>query len=86
MSRVTAIYTIKVKEATSSSNLTLSCPVASINSKISLLGYPDQLNFTPLSWGGIEINIPTIPANQMSCDWAWVIRMENLVNQQARVN
>ncbi|KAI8796380.1 alpha-L-fucosidase [Biomphalaria glabrata] len=53
------------------SSLVLGHPDVTSDTQISLVGYPGQLTFTALSMGGVEITIPTIPANQMPCEWAW---------------
>ncbi|KAK7002605.1 alpha-L-fucosidase [Biomphalaria glabrata] len=66
--------------------LVLSRPNADSGTKISLLGYPNPLTFTSLSGGGVNITIPVIPANEMPCEWAWVIKMEGLANHQPYVS
>ncbi|KAK0048472.1 alpha-L-fucosidase [Biomphalaria pfeifferi] len=67
------------------SSLVLGHPAVTSDTQISIVGYPGQLTFTALSMSGVKITIPTIPANQMPCEWAWVLRMENLKNRHTKI-
>uniref|UniRef100_A0A0B6ZTW4 alpha-L-fucosidase n=1 Tax=Arion vulgaris TaxID=1028688 RepID=A0A0B6ZTW4_9EUPU len=67
-------------------NLTLGYPVASSATNVSLVGYPQKFTYTAITGGGIKVNIPPIPANKMPCDWAWVLRLEGLVNQKTKLD
>ncbi|KAJ8301899.1 hypothetical protein KUTeg_020886 [Tegillarca granosa] len=63
-----------------SGQLTLGAPMVTDSTVITLLGY-DQSNhfqFTKGSTGGVTINIPAINFNDMPCEWAWVLKFENL--------
>ena len=71
------------KPTPTKAELTLMSPKPQDSTKVFLLGYGHD----PLPWKyvnkgqqGITIMIPTIPFNQMPCDYAWAFRMINLVN------
>ncbi|KAH3796504.1 hypothetical protein DPMN_150073 [Dreissena polymorpha] len=59
----------------------LSSPTPTQNTTVTLLGYD-----TPIKWTasaahaqGITVLIPAIPFNKMPCNYAWVLKMQNLV-------
>ncbi|XP_052223783.1 alpha-L-fucosidase-like [Dreissena polymorpha] len=58
----------------------LGSPTATQNTTITLLGYD-----TPIKWTasaeyaqGITVMIPAIPFNKMPCNYAWVLKLQNL--------
>lgn len=61
--------------------LKLGAPQASISTKVSMLGYPDEFKWKPGSKSGIEIQIPDIPINKLPSKWAWVIKFTGLKNE-----
>ena len=60
--------------------LRLGAPVASSQTKITLLGYPDAFKYTQEPSQGLIISIPVIPFYDMPCQWAWVFKLTNLQN------
>ncbi|CAH1802901.1 unnamed protein product [Owenia fusiformis] len=59
--------------------LILGAPLSTSSTKVSLLGYAGYFSYVPLSQG-IRIDIPSIPFNQMPCQWAWVFKIKYLKN------
>lgn len=58
----------------------LGAPVTTTKTRISMIGVE-----TPLKWSLYRnkiliIELPILPVNKMPCQWAWVIKMENLKN------
>ncbi|KAI0209806.1 Alpha-L-fucosidase [Lamellibrachia satsuma] len=46
---------------------------------VQLLGYTGgAFKWTKRAGGGMVVDIPPIPANQMPCEWAWVFQLNNL--------
>ncbi len=61
--------------------LTLGAPVTTSQTTVTLLGYKgDPFKWAAHSGGGIDITFPAIPENKMPCEWAWVLKLENLSN------
>lgn len=60
--------------------LALGAPQPSEFTTVSLVGYTGYFTWKPLEPTGMEIDIPTIPASDMPCQWAWVLRFTELVN------
>ncbi|KAL4226684.1 Tissue alpha-L-fucosidase [Mactra antiquata] len=56
----------------------LAIPTPMKKTKVHLLGYPNPIKYKQTSPKGITLTVPTIPFNQMPCDYAWVFKMENL--------
>lgn len=57
----------------------LDSPSPMHNAKVTLLGYPNPIEWKKGPSKGITLTIPAIPFNQMPCNYAWVFKMENLV-------
>ena len=79
-----AVYAILLNWPKTNS-LKLSRPVTSHDTKVSLLGYPGQLEFKPITGGGINIHIPPIPGPEMPCQWAWALRLTGLKNHKTKL-
>ena len=76
------VYAIILKWPTSPV-LSLGAPKPSSRTKVTLLGYKGApFTYMGPSGGGIVINIPKIPFNQMPGDWGWVLKLEALTNQK----
>ncbi|XP_052223787.1 alpha-L-fucosidase-like isoform X2 [Dreissena polymorpha] len=63
-------------------NFFLGSPTPTQNTEVTLLGYD-----TPIKWTasaahaqGITVLIPAIPFNKMPCNYAWVLKLENLAS------
>ncbi len=59
--------------------LKLAAPIVTESTKITLLGYSQPFTYTGSS-SGVTINIPVIDANNMPCDYAWILKMTDLSN------
>ncbi|XP_013776105.1 alpha-L-fucosidase-like isoform X1 [Limulus polyphemus] len=62
--------------------LYLGAPVLNSNSKISMLGVKDILDFKKDATGGIMIYFPQLTPDVLPCQWAWVLKMQGVVNYQ----
>lgn len=60
--------------------LFLQAPVTTENTEVYLLGHKSSIKWTKLLSGGINIEIPYIPYNEMPCKWSWVFKMTNIEN------
>ena len=61
--------------------LLLGAPKPSVDTTtVRLLGYPKPFSWTSLSPGGMNITMPTIPFYEMPCQWAWVLKIDGLMN------
>merc|ERR1712110_736560 len=67
-----AVYAI-IQNWPKNNSLMLSRPLTSDQTKVSLLGYPGQLEFKAIQGGGINIHIPPISGPDMPCQWAWAL-------------
>ncbi|KAK7491267.1 hypothetical protein BaRGS_00017538 [Batillaria attramentaria] len=77
----TSVYAILLKWPTGQS-LTLGAPSVSSQTRVSLLGYSGApFKFSGQTTQGVTITIPAIPFTSMPCQWAWVMKLENLANQ-----
>ncbi|CAH1794582.1 unnamed protein product, partial [Owenia fusiformis] len=74
----TSVYSINLQWPMTNS-LELGAVTPNDNLKVSLLGYAGTFNWHKRTGGGIVVEIPPIPANQMPCQWAWVFRLDGLV-------
>ncbi len=64
--------------------LILGAPVTTSQTTVTLLGYKgDPFKWAAHSGGGIDITFPAIPVNKMPCEWAWVLKLENLSNAKS---
>ncbi|XP_048236584.1 alpha-L-fucosidase-like isoform X1 [Haliotis rufescens] len=61
-------------------NLVLSAPVPTTSTTVTLLGYMGQFTWDKRSSGGMTINVPAIPVNQMPCQWGWVFKLTGIEN------
>ncbi|KAK7112160.1 alpha-L-fucosidase-like [Littorina saxatilis] len=77
----TVVYAILLKWL-KGNVLELGTPIVSRQSSITLLGYSGSpFTFTGQATHGVQINVPTISFYNMPCQWGWVFKLENLVNQ-----
>lgn len=61
-------------------NLVLGAPSASANTVVTLVGYSGSpFNWTENPSGGITVVVPDINLNDMPSQWAWVLKLTNLV-------
>lgn len=77
-----SVYAIVLKWP-SANNLTLGSPHPSVDTTIvSLLGY-DGPNFSwkPTGSQGMMIMVPSIAEDKMPCKWAWVFKLEGLLQK-----
>jgi alpha-L-fucosidase len=59
--------------------LILGAVTSTSQTTVRMLGYPDGLKWASLGpMGGIVVNVPAIPDEQMPCRWAWVFRLDNM--------
>lgn len=58
--------------------LSLGSVKTSGSSSVSLLGYSGKIPFTVNPSGGININVASVPANKLPCDWAWVFKCDTV--------
>ncbi|XP_067674057.1 alpha-L-fucosidase-like isoform X2 [Haliotis asinina] len=61
-------------------NLALAAPVPSSGTTVTLLGYQGQFTWDKRASGGMTVNVPAIPANQMPCQWGWVFKLTGITN------
>jgi len=73
--------------------LVLGAPVTTATTTVSMLGYAGSpFKWSPMSAadtnraaaGGMTIQFPPIPLNQLPTTWAWVLKLENLASVQSR--
>ena len=74
-----SVYAILLKWP-SSGRLLLGSPQPTGQTSVTLLGYSQPIAWSKGHLGGLQLTIPTIPANQMPCQWAWVFKLDNLFN------
>lgn len=61
-------------------NLVLGAPSPSTNTVVTLVGYSGpSFNWTANASGGITVVVPDINLNDMPSQWAWVLKLTNLV-------
>jgi len=58
--------------------LTLGAVTAMSQTIVSMLGYDGTFPWKTVSSGGIMVSIPSISADRMPCQWAWVFKLDNL--------
>ena len=51
-----------------------------------MLGYSAPLKFQPIQGGGVVVNLPSVPANQLPCKWAWALKFTGLKNQKTKID
>lgn len=66
--------------------LQLAAPVVSSTTKINMLGYSAPLKFQPIQGGGVIVNLPSVPANQLPCKWAWTLKFSGLKNEKTNID
>ncbi|KAK0046205.1 alpha-L-fucosidase [Biomphalaria pfeifferi] len=74
----TNVYAIVLKWP-SGPNLILADPLPSLDTVVTLLGYPDTFKWKGVG-SGMVVSIPPIPINQIPCKWAWVFKLTNIKN------
>ncbi|XP_022080494.1 alpha-L-fucosidase-like [Acanthaster planci] len=74
------VYAI-VLDWPANNELDLGVPMGKVGqTKVSMLGYNMPLQWRPLPSGkGLNITMPALNEAQLPCQWAWVIKMDNLV-------
>ena len=75
-----SVYAIVLKWP-SGSVLSLGAPLNTTTSKVSMLGYPGFLKWTARTGGGIDIQLPVIPADKQPTPWQRVLKLDNLLNR-----
>ena len=58
--------------------LPLGAVTTTMNTYVTMLGYRQPFKWTTKTKQGILIQIPPISFHDMPCDWAWVLKLENL--------
>ena len=71
------VYAILLKFK--SGSLILGAPQPSDQTVVSLLGFPSTFPWEK-SPDGMVVTIPTIPLNELPCQWAWVLKLTNIQN------
>lgn len=75
-----SVYAIALKWPTQSI-LSLGAPDPHVETTtVQLLGYKYMLSWKDRQGGGLDIIIPPIPFNLMPCKWAWVFKLDGLIN------
>lgn len=60
--------------------LILGVPVTSPGTTVTMLGYHGNFSWKPHSGGGMEIQFPVIPINEMPNLDAWALKITGLTN------
>ena len=60
--------------------LRLAAPQPSHTTAVYMLGYPYSLSYATGGVIGMDIDMPVIPVNRMPCKWAWVLKLDGIVN------
>ena len=79
ISSTTAVYAI-VLDWPSSGILRLGAPSMDGSGVVYLLGYQQQVKFTPQTSGGVAIQLPVFTEGRMPCKHAWVFRLLGVKN------
>lgn len=62
-------------------NLTLAAPVPSANTTVTLVGYKGPaFQWLPLPTQGLQVVVPNIHLDDIPCQWAWVLKLTNILN------
>ena len=62
--------------------LNIGSPFPSVQTTtVSLIGYGPKLSWKPYGSQGMMITIPEIEDDMMPCKWAWVFKLEGLINR-----
>ncbi|BFZ03722.1 hypothetical protein BsWGS_06761 [Bradybaena similaris] len=62
-------------------NLTLAAPVPSANTTVTLVGYKGPaFQWLPHPTQGLQVVVPNIHLDDMPCQWAWVLKLTNILN------
>jgi alpha-L-fucosidase len=72
-----SVYAI-VNEWPASGSLSLGAVNATTSSTISMVGYSGKIPATINPAGGVIIDVGSIPANQLPCEWAWVFKFDKV--------
>lgn len=75
----TAVYAI-VLTWPKANQLVLGAPATSTTTVVSMLGYPGNFSWKPNPGGGMTIQIPVIPFDQIPSQDAWVFKIQGLKN------
>ena len=75
-----SIYAIVLKWP-SGPVLSLGAPLNTTTTKVSMLGYPGYFKWTARTGGGIDIQLPVIPADKQPTPWHRVLKLDNLLNR-----
>ena len=59
--------------------LTVGATTSTSSTTVNMLGYKGEaFKWAAHSGGGMDITFPAIPTNQMPCEWAWVLKIDDL--------
>jgi alpha-L-fucosidase len=61
--------------------LVLGLPVPTATTRVTMVGVRDPLKWSMIKDVAMVVEMPYLRPNEMPCQWAWVIKMENLKNQ-----
>lgn len=75
----TAVYAILLTWP-KANQLVLGAPATSTTTVVSMLGYPGNFSWKPNPGGGMTIQIPVIPFDQIPSQDAWVFKIQGLKN------
>ena len=77
----TSVYAIVLKWP-ENNTLTLGAPTPSSSTTVvTLLGYNGTFSWKPAGSQGMNITVPPIAENMMPCKWAWIFKLEGLVQK-----
>jgi len=60
--------------------LTLNRPITSIDTKVTMLGMPGEIEFVATETAGLTIKLPQVPVNKLPCQWGWVFKITDVMN------
>ncbi|XP_077869306.1 alpha-L-fucosidase-like [Saccoglossus kowalevskii] len=76
-SKPDAVYGI-VLDWPPSNELILGSPQSTEKTTVQMLGYATMLSWKPNPTKGITVAMPTLNADQIPCQWAWVLKFKNI--------
>jgi len=82
MNKETVVYAISLSWPTNNS-IYLASPFPSVKTTVvSLLGYPNKLDWKPAPTRGMIISLPQLSVSELPCQWAWTLKIEGLIQQK----
>ena len=72
-----AVYAILLEYPTNQA-VYISAPKPNKSTKVTLLGYDGQINWSSPAEGGIEIDLSNVDQSKLASQWAWSFKLVNL--------